>query len=113
MGSSADEPPPMQPCCFYRLKSLPEIGRKYRPIYRFQANVPVANPLKTNLRLLCCLHGMEEVVGSIPTRSTIPSNYLGSCTRQPAGTIRAQLQAAPASLQESFAPPCAEPCVWP
>jgi len=54
------------------VKVWPEIGRKYRPIYRFPANIPVAKHLKTNLRLPFLRHGMEEVVGSIPTRSTKP-----------------------------------------
>jgi hypothetical protein len=54
----------------------PEIGRKYRPIYRFPANLPVANRLKTNLRLPFRFHGMEEVVGSIPTRSTNSFHHL-------------------------------------
>jgi len=44
------------------LKVWPEIGRKYRPIYRVLTNVPVANSLKTNLRLLFRFHGMEEVM---------------------------------------------------
>ena len=72
----ATEPPPMQLVCFARRRIWPEIGRKYRPKYRFPANIPVANPLKTNLRLLFRLHGMEEVVGSIPTRSTKLINHL-------------------------------------
>jgi hypothetical protein len=56
---------------FCTLEIWPEIGRKYRPIYWFPANIPAANHLKTNLRLPFRFHGMEEVVGSIPTRSTI------------------------------------------
>ncbi|HKR86487.1 MAG TPA: hypothetical protein VJS37_20165, partial [Terriglobales bacterium] len=52
------------------LKIWPEIGRKYRPIYPFFANLPVVNSFRINLRLPFTLHGMEEVVGSIPTRST-------------------------------------------
>src|SRR3989442_10813640 len=50
----------------------PEIA----PNTPFLPDVPVANCLKTNHRLLCFLHGMEEVVGSIPTRSTISFDYL-------------------------------------
>jgi len=63
------EPPPT-PLCFSRLTDWPEIGRKYRPIYPFVTSSPVVNCFKLKLRLLCFFHGMEEVVGSIPTRST-------------------------------------------
>jgi hypothetical protein len=44
----------------------------------FLPNVPVRKSLKTNDRLPREQHGMEEVVGSIPTRSTnLPmTNYL-------------------------------------
>jgi hypothetical protein len=48
-----------------------KFGRKYRQICHFSANLPVANVLTTKVRLPFPLHGMEEVVGSIPTRSTI------------------------------------------
>jgi len=60
---------------FRTLKIWPEIGRKYRPIYPVLTNVPVANYFRINLRQPFALHGMEEVVGSIPTRST-NSKYL-------------------------------------
>jgi len=50
----------------------PEIA----PNTPFLPDVPVANCLKTNHRLLCFFHGMEEVVGSIPTRSTISFDHL-------------------------------------
>jgi len=40
-------------------------------MYRFSTNIPFVNWLKTNLRLSFPLHGIEEVVGSIPTRPTI------------------------------------------
>src|SRR2546423_5851134 len=63
------EPPAHAARLFCTLKIWPEIGRKYRPIYRFLTNVPAANYLKINLRLLLFFHGMEDV-GSIPTRST-------------------------------------------
>jgi hypothetical protein len=36
----------------------------------FLPDIPVRKWLKTNARLPLELHGMEEVVGSIPTRST-------------------------------------------
>src|SRR5262249_43265180 len=65
------EPPPTAAQFFRVQKIWPEIGRKYRRLYRFPANIPVANHLKTNPRLLFHRHGMEEVVGSIPTRCTI------------------------------------------
>src|ERR1700756_5134227 len=55
----------------------------------FRPDAPIANYLKTNLRLLFHFHGMEEVVGSNPTRSTIRLKqcqfgvvrcfYAGSC----------------------------------
>jgi len=44
----------------------PEIA----PNTPFLPHVPVANCLKTNLPLLFSVHGMEEVAGSIPARST-------------------------------------------
>jgi hypothetical protein len=53
-----------------------KFGRKYRQMYPFPANLPVVNVLKTNVRLPFPLHGMEEVVGSIPTRSTKSLNKL-------------------------------------
>jgi hypothetical protein len=68
---------------FCTLEIWPEIGRKYRPIYRFPANIPAANHLKTNLRLPFRLHGMEEVVGSIPTRSTNSFNNLADFLIRP------------------------------
>ncbi|MCI0353197.1 MAG: TonB family protein [Acidobacteriales bacterium] len=75
----AAEPPPKQlGLMFYNFGR--KIGRKYRPIHRFLANAPVANCLKTNYRLLCFFHGMEEVVGSIPTRST---NFLAEVLALP------------------------------
>jgi hypothetical protein len=37
---------------------------------RFLPTPPVVSPLKINARLLPYFHGMEEVVGSNPTRST-------------------------------------------
>ena len=40
----------------------------------FPASVLVANILKTKVRPLLPLHGMEVVVGSIPTRPTIFCN---------------------------------------
>jgi hypothetical protein len=45
----------------------PEIA----PNIPFPPNIPVRKSLKANDRPLCEQHGMEEVVGSIPTRSTI------------------------------------------
>jgi hypothetical protein len=66
-------------------KIWPEIGRKYHPIYRFPANIPVANHLKTKLRLPFRLHGMEEVVGSIPTRSTNSLNKLDGASARNRG----------------------------
>ncbi len=47
----------------------PEIA----PSTPFLPDIPVRKYLKTNYRLLLKLHGMEEVVGSNPTRSTISS----------------------------------------
>jgi hypothetical protein len=44
----------------------PEIA----PNAPFLPDIPVGKCLKTNDRLPLKLHGMEEVVGSIPTRST-------------------------------------------
>jgi hypothetical protein len=50
----------------------PEIA----PNTPFLPDVPVRKLLKTNVRLPSEQHGMEEVVGSIPTRSTIFSEVL-------------------------------------
>jgi hypothetical protein len=61
----------MQPVYLLSLTIWPEIGRKQHQIYRFYANAPVTKSLNANHRLPFFVHGMEEVVGSIPTRSTI------------------------------------------
>jgi len=58
--------------------ALNNFGRKSRPVHRFLTNPPVANHLKTNLRLLFRLNGMEEVAGSIPARSTKTPNDFAS-----------------------------------
>jgi len=50
-----------------------QIGSKLRHFGRFLPAPPVVSPLKINDRLLPYFHGMEEVVGSIPTRSTNPN----------------------------------------
>jgi hypothetical protein len=52
----------------------PEIA----PNTPFLPDVPVAKCLKTKYRLQFAFHGMEEVVGSIPTRSTNIFNNLQS-----------------------------------
>jgi hypothetical protein len=54
----------------------PERGEQVRaPNTPFLPDIRVRKCLKTNYRLPLKLHGMEEVVGSIPTRST-NFNYL-------------------------------------
>ncbi len=66
------EPPPMQPVSLsldFLAGNWPEIA----PNIPFPPNIPVRKSLKTNDRLPREQHGMEEVVGSIPTRSTILS----------------------------------------
>jgi hypothetical protein len=84
------------------LQLWPEIGRKYRPIHRFPANVPIANHLKTNLRLLFLGHGMEEVGGSTPTRSTIQT-FLESITSKAAELSERKPAAFPHSNMTSHA----------
>jgi hypothetical protein len=63
------EPPPMQLVSFRQI-ILPEIGRKIAADAPFLPDVPVRKLLKTNDRPPRELHGMEEVAGSIPARST-------------------------------------------
>jgi len=60
----------MQLCCSCLLKFLAGNWPEIAPNTPFLPDVPVRKCLKTNDRLPLKLHGMEEVAGSIPTRST-------------------------------------------
>jgi hypothetical protein len=54
-----------------------KFGVKAQRFFRFVPASPVFSPFAVNNLCIFHFHGMEEVVGSIPTRSTIffPSIY--------------------------------------
>jgi hypothetical protein len=62
------------------MKNLVSIWCQKPPIWPFLPTQPTYNPLPVNNLHFHALHGMEEVIGSIPIRST---NYFNNLAEPP------------------------------
>jgi hypothetical protein len=60
-------------------------GVRMRQLYRFLPTRPTFKAFAVSQIRFCEFHGMEEVVGSIPTRSTKSPNNLDGASRRSGG----------------------------